>query len=268
MPAGEVRPIHGPSPRARSDEPRAASGGPRIPDADSRILNPESCRLRATSHERRATSGKPRATSGEPRATSGEPGATSGEERATSDEPRAVNPGRRFPIPAVRRPARLWRVPRSPFPVPWPARLWRVPRSRPSAAVCRFGSSLPPGLPACGLCVRSPALPLFSFSLCIPHSALRTPHSALRTLNSCSRLTLRPRVSPGFRFSASLLLIVYLSTAPKVIHNGVWPFVHVKTIKFGSKSIKKATFSVKKGSKRRAFRHAHLNILGGHPLWR
>jgi len=41
-----------------------------------------------------------------------------------------------------------------------------------------------------------------------------------------------------------------------------------KTIKFGSKSIKKATFSVKKASKRRAFRHAHLDILGGHPLWR
>ena len=40
------------------------------------------------------------------------------------------------------------------------------------------------------------------------------------------------------------------------------------SIKFGSKSIKKATFSVKKRSKTRAFRHAHLNILGGHPLWR
>ncbi|MBE3100636.1 MAG: hypothetical protein IMZ44_26260 [Planctomycetes bacterium] len=41
-----------------------------------------------------------------------------------------------------------------------------------------------------------------------------------------------------------------------------------KTIKFESKSIKKATFSVKKGSKKRAFRHAHLNILGVAPLWR
>ena len=41
-----------------------------------------------------------------------------------------------------------------------------------------------------------------------------------------------------------------------------------KTIKFESKSIKKATFSVKKASKKRAFRHAHLNIWGGHPLWR
>ena len=39
----------------------------------------------------------------------------------------------------------------------------------------------------------------------------------------------------------------------------------LKTIKFVSKSIKKATFSVKKASKRRAFRHAHLNILGGSP---
>jgi outer membrane lipoprotein-sorting protein len=42
----------------------------------------------------------------------------------------------------------------------------------------------------------------------------------------------------------------------------------LKTVKFGSKSVKKATFSVKKGSKRRAIRHAHLNISGGHPLWR
>ena len=41
-----------------------------------------------------------------------------------------------------------------------------------------------------------------------------------------------------------------------------------QTIKFESKSIKKATFSVKKRSKRRAFRHAHLNILGADPLWR
>jgi hypothetical protein len=41
--------------------------------------------------------------------------------------------------------------------------------------------------------------------------------------------------------------------------------VHVKTIKFGSKSIKKATFSVKKRSKTRAFRHAHLNIWGVTP---
>ena len=42
----------------------------------------------------------------------------------------------------------------------------------------------------------------------------------------------------------------------------------LKTIKFESKSVKKATFSVKKASKKRAIRHAHLNILGGHPLWR
>jgi len=52
------------------------------------------------------------------------------------------------------------------------------------------------------------------------------------------------------------------------MHNGAWEYVHAKTIKFRSKSIKKATFSVKKRSKRRAFRHAHLNILGVDPLWR
>ncbi|MCX5673488.1 MAG: hypothetical protein NTX87_00630, partial [Planctomycetota bacterium] len=54
----------------------------------------------------------------------------------------------------------------------------------------------------------------------------------------------------------------------EVMHNGVWEYVHAKTIKFGSKSIKKATFSVKKRSKTSAFRHAHLNILGVDPLWR
>jgi len=49
------------------------------------------------------------------------------------------------------------------------------------------------GLPACGLCVRSPAFPWFSFSLYIPHSALCAR-------NSFSRLALQKRVSPGFRF--------------------------------------------------------------------
>jgi hypothetical protein len=70
---------------------------------------------------------------------------------------------------------------------------------------------------------------------------------------------------PAAKFASTMGL---LRTSLGVIHNGVWPFVHVKTIKFGSKSVKKATFSVKKASKRRAFRHAHLNILGCHPLWR
>ena len=38
-----------------------------------------------------------------------------------------------------------------------------------------------------------------------------------------------------------------------------------QTIKFESKSVKKATFSVKKRSKTSAFRHAHLNIWGVTP---
>jgi hypothetical protein len=64
-------------------------------------------------------------------------------------------------------------------------------------------------------------------------------NSALGARNSFSRLGLQKQVSPGFRFSAPLLLIVYLSTVPKVIHNGVWPFVHVKNrqirVKIGQK---------------------------------
>jgi len=93
-------------------------------------------------------------------------------------------------------------------------------------------------------------------------------HSALRTLNSFSRLTLRPQVSPGFRFSAPLLLIVYLSTAPEVIHNGVCPSVHIKFRSISIRIDQTATGSDQKRSKQRAFRLAHLNILGAHPLWR
>ena len=42
----------------------------------------------------------------------------------------------------------------------------------------------------------------------------------------------------------------------------------LKTVKFESKSVKRATDSDQKRSKPSAFRHAHLNILGSHPLWR
>ena len=154
---------------------------------------------------------------------------------------------------------------RIPFPIPgrWPfppaesrfpavgRRLpfWQFPR--PSACPPLAGpSSL--GLPACGLCVRSPALPWSSFSRCILCFALVTPAPALVYKNGCPQVSGCPFPAPG-------------SPLLGVIHNGVWPCVHVKTIKFGSKSVKKATFSVKKASKRRAFRHAHLNIWGGTP---
>ena len=73
-------------------------------------------------------------------------------------------------------------------------------------------------------------------------SAIRNPQCfspSLRTRNTFSRLGLQKQVSPGFRFSAPLLLIVYLSTAPKVIHNGVCTSVHVKNpqirVKIGQK---------------------------------
>ena len=54
----------------------------------------------------------------------------------------------------------------------------------------------------------------------------------------------------SFRTPGSTLRVAF---SQQVIHNGVWPCVHVKTVKFGSKSIKRATYSVKKGSKRRVF---------------
>ena len=112
-----------------------------------------------------------------------------------------------------------------------------------SAPACRqAGSALVTPLPALA----------YKNNAC---GAIVSPSSALVYKNRC------PRVSRS-------LFPVPRSPLLGVIHNGVWPCVHVKTVKFGSKSIKKTTFSVKKGSKRRAFRHAHLNILGGHPLWR
>jgi hypothetical protein len=108
---------------------------------------------------------------------------------------------------------------------PRPARLWRA--LRPSAPPC-----LRACVPPC-LCASVPPWCSYSSEFCILHSALpstarggqvrrlnghplrppgsgrlrrrcsafcfplRTPHSALRTRNSCSRLALRPHVSPG-----------------------------------------------------------------------
>jgi hypothetical protein len=122
------------------------------------------------------------------------------------------------------------------------------------------------------------------------HSALRTPHSLARPRPVPWQSALvTPFPALLYKNSACRVLVtpfpalVYKNRCPQVsrslfpvpgspllgvIHNGVCTSVHVKTIKFGSKSIKKATFSVKKASKRRAFRHAHLNIFGGHPIWR
>ena len=142
--------------------------------------------------------------------------------------------------------ARLFPVPRIPISGLWP----------PSAVLAVFS---PLGLPACGgsLVPRPPACP--PGRACPPcrsySSVLCILDYAFLPRDGCPQVSGSP-----FPVPRSPLL--------GVIHNGVWPFVHVKTVKFGSKSIKKATFSVKKGSKRRAFRHAHLDIWGGHPLWR
>ena len=58
----------------------------------------------------------------------------------------------------------------------------------------------------------------------------------------------------------------------QVMHSGVCTCVHVTNrqirVKIGQNGVKIGSKKAKKGQKRRAFRHAHLNILGGHPLWR
>jgi len=103
---------------------------------------------------------------------------------------------------------------------------------------------------------RGHGCPQVSSSLaCPPLAGSPYPVPAFAPLHGC------PQVSGS-------LFPVPRSPLLGVIHNGVCPCGHVKTIKFGSKSIKRATDSDQKRSKQSAIRHAHLNILGGHPLWR
>jgi len=135
-------------------------------------------------------------------------------------------------------------------------------RARPSAAVCRLGSS--PGLPASGgshvpgslfrvPCSRPLAVPGpwpmttdKGRMTVVPHSALVTPFPALLYSHGCPQVSCFPfpvpvpgspfpvpafslgTGVPRFPSPHSLAFIVYLSTAPKVIHNGVWQCVHVK----------------------------------------
>ena len=95
----------------------------------------------------------------------------------------------------------------------------------------------------------------------------RRPPSAILAVSS-------PRSLPASGGSLSrsvaqsLFFYIFPPLARKLCTTAYGHESMLQTIKFESKSIKKATFSVKKASKRRAFRHAHLNILRGHPLCR
>jgi len=159
------------------------------------------------------------------------------------------------------------RVPRPLFPVP------RIPAVGRRLPFWQFPCPSSLGLPASGgfPVPRSPfPVPAF-IALRTRNSFPRLGLQKQRMRGDCKslfRLDLQKQVSPGFRFPvpgspfpafgsyAQRRMPIRACKKPS------------KTIKFESKSIKKATFSVKKRSKRRAFRLAHVNILGGHPLWR
>jgi len=128
--------------------------------------------------------------------------------------------------------------------------------------------------------LRGEGRSLLPLSFRTPHSALVTPVPALVYKNRCPQVSGLPAVAwakAGSRLSPLGTGVPrfpaprFRSPVPRFWELSTTAYAQEclsKTIKFGSKSIKKATFSVKKASKRRAFRHAHLNILGGHPLWR
>jgi hypothetical protein len=124
-----------------------------------------------------------------------EPRATGHEPQATGGEPRATNSESRFP------------------------------------AVGRSNSARRTSPPAKWVTVASPEFrpPLgqvFGFLPFNPQSALRNPQ-CFWPFSARKSNCFVEQVSPGFGFFAPLLLIVYLSTASKVIHNGVCPCVHV-----------------------------------------
>ena len=94
----------------------------------------------------------------------------------------------------------------------------------------------------------------------------RAKQAPIRTVSALPipRSALALPISP----SPTCLIRISLVAAQKLSTTAYAQECLSNSVKFGSESIKKATFSVKKRSKTSAFRHAHLNILGGHPLWR
>jgi len=163
-------------------------------------------------------------------------------------------PGPRIPIPVRRPPSAVLAVPSSLCPlslVPSPMSLARRP-------------PVPPCLRAALIVSHSAFYTLHSSPVTgVPRFPVPRPARLWRVPGSRFPPSLPSTGVPRFPAALSLALIVYLSSAPKVIHNGVCASVHVKSHQIPIKIDQTATFSVKKGSKRRAFRHAHLNIWGG-----
>ena len=123
----------------------------------------------------------------------------------------------------------------------------------------------------------------FAVAVVVPRSAFRVPRFfALRPHNSfarlglqkerargacnpLSRLDLQKQMSPGFRFPVPCPPFPAFGSYPQR-RMAIRP-CH-KPLKSGQNRSKRGQNRVKKGQKTRANRHAHLNILGGHPLWR
>ena len=166
-------------------------------------------------------------------------GCTQNPRRATSGERRAANPGHRFPNPDS-----------------WPSAVSasQIPafgRSKWSMAVTNDSRGAVPTARG-GQVRRLNGRPLRPPGSDRPRRRSLASCLSLRTLNSCS-------LSQSLFFYILRLLAWRLCTTA---------YAHPsmsKTIKFESKSVKKAMFSVKKRSKTSAIRHAHLNIWGVTP---
>ena len=108
-------------------------------------------------------------------------------------------------------------------------------------AVCRFGSFL-------ARCPSPPVPPSLRAALIVAYSTFCTLHSALRTRNSFCRLTLRPQVSPCFRFPVPRSLFPAFGSYPQRRMHMRPCKNHQIRVKIGQNGVKIGLKKVKKGA--------------------